>query len=74
MPTSFQPGQRVTIPREHLRYIRQELQPGVEFAGTDLNDIAENTGDEIRYARYRLRIEDVGEIACECTVLGLIND
>lgn len=73
MPADYQPGQRVTIPNEQLRFIRQDLRPGVEFSGTDFSDITENTGDMIRFARYRLRIEDVGESECVCTVLGLLT-
>lgn len=74
MPVGYQPGQRVSIPKDKLRYIRQELRPGVEFSGTDLSDIAENTGSMIRFAQYRLRVEEVGEEECECTVIGSIDE
>lgn len=65
----MQVGERVTVPREMIALHEDDLSIGNTC---DLLDMRERVSTEkgvSQVARYRIRLDEIGQESCECTVI-----
>jgi hypothetical protein len=66
----YEIGDVVHIPAKHLFHLGERLKPGSKFKATDLGDIKDNDGKTITFHSYHLRVDEVLEEECICTVVA----
>ncbi len=66
----YEIGDVLHVPSKQLFHLGEQLKPGSKFQATDLEDIKDNDGNTIIFQSYRLRVDEVLEDECICTVVA----